>query len=85
MALVLSDLHLAEARAAQLPADSGGHADLGRNLDSLAVFYHTILQHHDLDTTQFRQALDWYIAHPEQLDSVYKKGIVQLEKLSPGA
>lgn len=85
MALVLTDLHLAEARATQLPPDSGGHSDLGRNLDSLAVFYKEVLHRYNLDTAQFRQALDWYMAHPKELDSVYKMGIAQLENLSPGA
>ncbi len=82
MAAVLVDLHLAEARAMQIPADSNAiPSGLGRNLDSLAVFYQSVLRHHDLDTASFRKALHWYTAHPEVLDSVYKKGIVRLEKI----
>lgn len=80
MAAVLVDLHLAEARAMQIPADSNSiPTGLGRNLDSLAVFYQSVLHHHNLDTASFRKALDWYTVHPEVLDSVYKKGIVRLE------
>lgn len=82
MAAVLVDIHLAEARASQIPADSNGHADMGRNLDSLAVFYQSVLQHHSLDTATFREAMNWYSAHPEQLDSVYKKGVVRLEGIA---
>ena len=80
MAAVLADLHVAEARALQIPADSTlSSASLGRNLDSLAFFYQSVLAHHNLDTASFRAALDWYTTHPEALDSAYKKGIVLLE------
>lgn len=83
MAAVLADLHLAESRAQMIPADSNSiPAGLGRNLDSLAVFYQSVLAHYDLDTTTFRAALTWYTAHPAALDSAYKKAIVRLEGLS---
>lgn len=81
MAAVLADLHVAEARALMIPADSNSlSVGLGRNLDSLALFYQSVLAHHNLDTATFRVALDWYTAHPEALDSAYKKGIVRLEE-----
>ena len=83
MALVLMDLHIAEAHALQILPDTGKPAPApGRNLDSLALFYQSILHHHGMDTADFRRAMDWYVLHPEQLDSVYKEGIAGLDSIS---
>ncbi len=83
MAAVLVDIHLAEARALQILPDSGKPAPApGRNLDSLALFYQSILHHHGMDTADFRRAMDWYVLHPEQLDSAYKQGIAGLDSIS---
>ncbi|RYD53030.1 MAG: DUF4296 domain-containing protein [Sphingobacteriales bacterium] len=79
MAALLTDVHLAEVRATQIP-DSLGEKYMGRNLDSLAVYYQAIFRHHQLDETRFRKALDWYLAHPAALDSAYKKAVVGMDR-----
>lgn len=79
MAAVLTDVHLAEVRATQLP-DSLGEKYMGRNLDSLAVYYQAVFKHHQIDETTFRNALNWYLAHPVALDSAYKKAMVAMDR-----
>lgn len=80
MAAVLFDLHLAEARATLLLSDSAFAADTSypveiRRQDSLLFYYRRVLASHKLKYSTFSTALDWYTAHPEALDTAYKKAL----------
>ena len=80
MQRVLYDLHLAEAYSTIVGEDST-HRRNERNKDSLAVYYASILRHHNLTLDEFQQSLQWYKQRPEQLDSVYSKMIPEMLKL----
>ena len=44
-----------------------------KNTDSLAGFYITIFKHYNITPEEFATSLEWYKAHPEELDSMYNK------------
>ena len=44
-----------------------------KNTDSLAGFYITIFKHYNITAEEFAASLEWYKAHPEELDSMYNK------------
>ena len=80
MAAVLFDLHMAEARSTLLLNDSAFIADTSapaeiRRQDSLSLYYQRVFASHKLKYTDFSTALDWYTAHPEALDTAYKKAL----------
>ena len=77
---ILIDVHLAEAYSQQGARDSLGNV-VPRNLDSLAVSYNAIYAHHGITAAQFNEAMDWYRAHPAQLDSIYATMIPKLTKM----
>ncbi len=81
MAAVLADIHIAEMRSTQAPRDSVANTGV-RNIDTLAVWYNSVFQHHNLSRGQFRDAMKWYEAHPVALDSVYKRSVRILEAAS---
>lgn len=68
MQAILLDIHTAEYYSQGLGKHDGTFL---KEHDSLAQFYTTILQHHQIDLAQFKSALDWYTQHPLLLDSVY--------------
>jgi Domain of unknown function (DUF4296) len=70
MKMVLLDVHLAEAYCTMVK-DTMHKAGGTRNIDSLKVYYKRVLDHHKLTTQQFNESLDWYKAHPTELDSMY--------------
>lgn len=43
--------------------------------------YLFVLKKHQVDTAQFRQAVNWYQAHPEQFSKVMEKVITRLQKM----
>ena len=81
MAALLTDIHIAEVRATQVRAADSIPLTGEKNMDSLALYYREILEHHHLDTATFRKALDWYTERPVALDSVYKETVRGLELL----
>ena len=44
-----------------------------KNIDSLAVYYKSIFAHHHITSEQFTETLQYYEAHPEDLDTLYEK------------
>jgi len=80
MQQVLLDIHLAEGYSMTLHPDSNKR-NIERNMDSLAVFYRSILKHHNVTQQGFLQSMDWYKRHPEELDSVYAEILPEMSKL----
>ena len=74
------DLHMAEAYSVGLYPDST-RKKFDKNPDSLAVYYASVLKHHNLDVIQFKKAVDWYKQHPEMLDSLYNRVLDQASEL----
>jgi hypothetical protein len=74
MQQVLADIHMAESYSIYVNQDSGRHFS-ARQMDSLAVYYQQVFQHHQITLEQFEQSLHWYKKNPAALDSVYS-GII---------
>lgn len=72
MQQILLELQYAEVYATGLYPDSL-KKKFDKNLDSLAVFYQSIFKHHQLSEAEFKTAMEWYKAHPVQLDSLYAR------------
>lgn len=81
MAVVLRDIHLAEAWAGLAGPDSLRSPASRRNLDSLSTYYSVILARHKLSQQEFSAAYAWYKAHPTELDSVYARVLPMLNEL----
>ena len=77
MKMVLLDVHLAEAYCTMVK-DTLHKAGGTRNIDSLQVYYKRVLDHHKLTPQQFSESLDWYKAHPTELDSMYAEMLVSV-------
>lgn len=75
---ILTDLHLADAHSQGL-GTIGGNV-YTKNKDSLAVFYNSILKHHNLSYDELKKNLDWYHHHPQILDSVYVMVVQKIEQ-----
>jgi hypothetical protein len=69
MTKVMTDIYLAEVYSS-LVNDSVGMS-VNKNMDSLAVYYKTVLHHHGISLDEFSSSLRWYSAHPAQMDTVY--------------
>jgi len=81
MKSILMDIHLAEAYSSMIVVDSVQKRTFNKNTDSLAVFYQTIFQQHQVNLTQFEAAIQWYAIHPDALDTVYTKMLPTLDSL----
>lgn len=79
MQQVLLDVQLAEVYSTMTPEDTTKPASTG-NPDSLAAFYNEVLAHHHVTAKEFMESLDWYRAHPNELDSVYEGAMKALGK-----
>ena len=73
MQKVLLDINTAEAYSVDIK--DATHKIGIKNTDSLSVFYKTIFDHYKITSAQFDQSLEWYKAHPDDLDSGYAKMI----------
>jgi len=69
MTEVMTDIYLAEVYSSVVN-DSAG-ISVNKNMDSLAMYYKTVLHHHGISLEEFSNSLRWYSDHPTQLDSVY--------------
>jgi len=72
MKLILTDLHYAEAYSMNLNKDTSS-VETKRNMDSLSVYYRSILKHHKVSLKEFESSFNWYAHHPDELDSIYMK------------
>ena len=66
---ILTDIHLAEVYSTLL--DDSAHYSANRNIDSLALYYKTILEHHKVSVEDFNTTMEWYTVHSQEFDSVY--------------
>lgn len=73
------DIHLAETYSQGLGDTTGNKFD--KNYDSLAVFYSSIFQHHQISFEEFNEALNWYRKHPQQIEALYAHVIEKLNTL----
>ncbi len=79
MEKILIDIHIAEIYSTML--DTGVLRRNEKNLDSLAVFYKDVLKHHNVSLEQFHEGMEWYKAHPAELDSCYKHMIEDIASM----
>ncbi|OSZ81803.1 hypothetical protein CAP35_00610 [Chitinophagaceae bacterium IBVUCB1] len=79
MKLILSDLHIAEVYSSMV--NDSLYQVRDKNKDSLAVYYKTVLTHHNITKEQLVQSIKWYKMHPAELDSVYADMITDFSKL----
>lgn len=78
MVSVLRDLHLMESGI-------NGHFFQSNNIVSdRSVLREIVFEKHKVKSDYFLKSMDFYSAHPEHLDSVYQKVIVELSKLQAG-
>jgi hypothetical protein len=77
---VLLDVQLAEVYSTMAAKDSTESQGL-KNDDSLAVYYKEIFDHHQVTAQQFMHSLDWYRAHPDELDSIFAHSLRTLDKM----
>ena len=80
MQSILRDMYLAEAYSVVLKPDTGEYANR-KNIDSLAVFYKEILEHHKVSKEEFEKSMTYYKRNPAHLDSVYNRVLPQLSTL----
>ena len=73
MQKILLDINLAEAYSVNIK--DSVHRGSIKNTDSLSGFYQTIFNHYKITPEEFKNSLEWYKGHPEELDSVYNKMI----------
>jgi hypothetical protein len=79
MQKVLLDLHIAEVYSSMLTDSS--HQSREKNPDSLAAFYSDVFTHHGVSKNDFDKGIEWYKAHPEEMDSLYNNIITEVGKL----
>lgn len=80
MVKLLTDIHLSEVYGTMV--NDSLHKTINRNMDSVGLYYKSILAHHDVTIDEFKNSLDWYSNHPIDLDSVYitvQNNLMQLE------
>lgn len=75
MALILSDIHIAEAGVATTTLY--GDSLLQRNMDDYAL----IFKKNGVDEKQFRSSFTYYLSRPAELDSVYQEVLAKLNHL----
>ena len=69
MEQVMLDISIAETYSTM--ARDNTHLAGFKNTDSLSLYYRDIFAHHHITQQQFIASLNWYKAHPEELDSIY--------------
>lgn len=79
MTEVLTDIYLAEVYSSIVSDSTGLSAN--KNIDSLAVYYKSVLNHHGISLDQFSNSLRWYSSHPAEMDSVYVNVLNELSTM----
>lgn len=86
---MITDIHLAEVYSTMV--NDSLHRTVNRNIDSLGHYYKSILNHYGVSMEQFKEGMEWYSSHPEQLDTAYIKTLENLSTMegiinaAPGA
>ena len=80
MEQIMFDIGIAESYSTK----SRDNTNFGgvKNMDSLAVYYTEILKHHKVTADQFRQSLNWYKNHADDMDSLYTHLSVKADQLN---
>ena len=80
MEQIMFDIGIAESYSTK----SRDNTNFGgvKNIDSLASYYTDILAHHKVTADQFRQSLNWYKNHPDDMDSLYTHLTVKADKIN---
>jgi hypothetical protein len=76
---ILIDISMAESYS-QIAKDTLHRAGI-KDIDSLAVYYKVIFDHHHITKDQFDKSMDWYKSHPDLLDTVYMNISNRVNKL----
>ncbi len=76
---ILTDMHYADTYSSM--KNDTLHMLGAKNMDSLAVYYKSILAHYKVSVEEFNESIKWYKLNPEQLDSVYAAMIPHLSKM----
>lgn len=79
MTKLMVDIHMAETYSTMVKDSINSNGK--KNPDSLAVFYKDILAHYDVTMEQFSKSLEWYKAHPNDMDTLYNNMIPILTKM----
>jgi hypothetical protein len=79
MEKVLLDISIAESYS--MVVKDSTHKGGSKNVDSLAMYYKDIFDHHSITPAQFTESLEWYRKHPDQLDSLYSHMVTAGVKL----
>lgn len=74
---ILTDLHLAEVYSTMKNEDNSSN----KNMDSLAYFYKSILEHHNVKVSDLKSSLEWYSNNAKELDSVYINVMTELSTI----
>jgi len=69
MEKIMLDVNVAEAYST-LVKDSL-HKPGEKNTDSLAVYYKTIFDHYHVTEEQYKESIEWYKRHPDDLDTLF--------------
>lgn len=69
MVKIMTDIHLAEVYSTMV--NDSLQKSVNKNMDSLAWYYKSILDHHGVTIDQYKNSIDWYSSHPLDFDSVY--------------
>ncbi len=78
MTAIMTDIHIAETYSTMVSSDE--HTT-NKNIDSLGIYYKSVLKHHNLTLDEFKSALDWYSTHNRHYDSVYNSVLSELSTL----
>jgi len=76
---ILIDMHYADTYSTMVPDSL--NAPGNKNKDSLAQYYRSILQHHNVSVEDFNESIQWYKINPQELDSVYAAMIPKISKM----
>ena len=78
MEKVLLDVNIAESYSAMVKDSL--HRIGTKNPDSLSAYYKDIFTHYKISSDQFNASLNWYKAHPADLDTMFNNIIPLVQK-----
>lgn len=82
MQQLLLDINIAEVYSSMTKDTL--HKPGTKNADSLTAFYGDIFAHHHVTRDEFEQAMVWYKAHPDEMDSLVNAIMPAVERMLPG-
>lgn len=79
MTNLMMDIHTAEVYSTMV--NDSLHQSLNKNMDTLAYYYKSILNHHNMTMDELKDNLQWYGQHPSEFDSVYVNILAEISTL----